>query len=246
MIPGPELFGRYAFPPNVLGYCGPADSGLTEGLSVGDAAAELHHVVRQFDGAWPYLELIGGLTGRDPMDRQVVEAYWVGNELLEHTDTLTWGNSLDGRFRARAGGRWDHVESGIIDGVPNHAFHVFCVYPWVGLLRSGHAGHALTIIDRCRIRWGVVESSTGHEVIVRYAPLTWDGEILAFGDPVVETVSSSFGTGLLRVGAVVSLHWDYVCEELDRRKLGYLRAMTMRHLAIANRSHGNLAPAIEG
>ena len=245
MTKGPQLFARYAFPPNVLGYCGPADSGLTEGLGSTGATTELTHIVKQYDGAWPYLELIGGITGLDPLDQRVVDAYWIGNELLDGLDTLMWGNSVDDRFRGRAGSRWSMVESGIAGGVPNHAFHVFCVYPWVGLLRSGYADHALEVIDRCRIRWGTVEARLGFDVVVKSSPLTWNGETLALGEPRVETVIGALHSAAYRPGTVVSLHWDHVCEELDPRQLGYLQRETSRHLAIVNGSQHALAGVLE-
>jgi len=245
MTTGPQLFAQYAFPPNVLGYCGPADSGLTEGLVTTEATRELGHIVKQFEGAWPYLELIGGLCGLDPLDRRVVDAYWVGNELLDGFDTLSWGNSIDERFRARAGSSWSTVELGIPDGAPNHAFHVFCVYPWVGLLRSGYADHALEVIDRCRIRWGTVEARVGSDVVVRSMPLVWDGDELSLGEPRVETVARSLQSENYHPGAVVSLHWDYVCEELTPHQLGHLQRQTSKHLGIVNDSRRALAGVIE-
>ena len=40
---------------------------------------------RGFEGAYPYLELIASENGiADPLDARVVEAYWLGNDLLEH------------------------------------------------------------------------------------------------------------------------------------------------------------------
>jgi hypothetical protein len=246
MTTGPELFARYAFPPNILGYCGPADSGLTEGLVSTEAERERAHIVKQFEGAWPYLELIGGLCGLDPLDIRVVEAYWIGNELLDRFDTLAWGNSVDERFRSRAGRTWSAVASGIEDGAPNHAFHVFCVYPWVGLLRSGYASHALEVIDRCRIRWGTVEACVGTDVVVRSMPLIWDGAVLTLGEPIVETVARSLGAATLRPGSDVSLHWDYVCDELNAGQLLRLQRQTSRHLAIVNGSRRDLAGVIEG
>jgi len=245
MTTGPELFARYAFPPNVLGYCGPPDSGLTQDLGSFETTRELTHIVKQFDGAWPYLELIGGLNRLDPLDPRVIDAYWIGNELLDGFDTLTWGNSVDDRFRGRAGGSWSAVASAITDGAPNHAFHVFCVYPWVGLLRSGYADHALEVIDRCRIRWGTVEARAGADVIVRSRPLTWDGDTLALGEARVETVTGPLHSVGFHAGTVVSMHWDYVCEEIDPRQLGHLQRQTSRHLAIVNGSRRDLAHVLE-
>lgn len=242
---GPRSFGRYAFPPNVLGYCGPADAGLTEGLVSAEASAELSRVIQQFEGAWPYLELIGGCTGRDPLDADVVEAYWIGNELLDGIDMLTWGNSVDDRFRQRAGDSWSVLSSGIVEGRPNHAFHVFCVYPWVGLLRSGYADHALEVVDRCRIRWGQVTAVSGSDVIVESRPLTWDGETLGLGRPQSEVVHGSMLESRCGVGDRVALHWDYVCERLTPGQLKHLQRQTRLHLDIVNRPTADLATVIE-
>jgi hypothetical protein len=52
---GLEPLGRYAFPPTIPSYCGPADSGLTEGLADAEASKGLAHVVQRFEGLWPYL-----------------------------------------------------------------------------------------------------------------------------------------------------------------------------------------------
>src|SRR3954453_13063740 len=84
-VPGPVLFARYAFPPNSHGFCGPADSGglFEYGVAVIDDGVQ-PSLARQFAVAWPYLELIAGATGTpDPLDRPVVEAYWVGSSRLD-------------------------------------------------------------------------------------------------------------------------------------------------------------------
>src|ERR1035437_6641781 len=82
-VSGPELFARYAYPPNELGYCGPAEpSALLEAAAEGGQESLTAHLARQFEGAWPYLELIAGCNAVvDPLDRRVVEAYWIGNDL---------------------------------------------------------------------------------------------------------------------------------------------------------------------
>ena len=80
---GPVLFARYAFGPNRLGYCGPdaVEELFGEGTIGGDDGA-LRELARSFEGAWPYLELIARANGlADPLDRRVVEAYWLGNPL---------------------------------------------------------------------------------------------------------------------------------------------------------------------
>lgn len=248
MTDGPVLFSRFAYPPNALGYCGPADQKLLAELVTNPVAhREFRRTIESFAGAWPYLELIGGCANLDPLDRRVVEAYWLGNSLLDTVDILDWGNSLDDRFRSRAGEDWDRIVEGLeAGGAPNHAFHVFCAYPWVGLLRSGAVEEAMTVLDNCRIRWGEVVGQLEDWFLVESQPLTWDGRTLALGDARVEQVRASIDTAAgVAVGDWVALHWDYVCQRLDRRQLMALQRMHTKHLELVNRHPVALAGRID-
>ena len=251
---GPLLFSRYAYPPNQLGYCGPADHrALLEYGASGLVDRGLVQLARGFEGAWPYLELIAGATGiGDPLDRRVVEAYWIGNPLLDRVDMLSFGNSLMDRFRRRTGSAWGYLAEAIpVGAVPHHSFHVFGVYPWVGLLRDvRRSDHPLRVLDQCRIRWGRVVAVQGDEVVVRSRPLTWDGRKLELGAPRLETAAhASAGVGFLtdlQVGDWVSLHWEWVCDRVSQRQLAALRSYTLRQLAITNHkvAHPGTAAAL--
>jgi hypothetical protein len=239
--PGPVVFARYAFPPNSHGYCGPVDHESFFEYGVAGADDGLRALARQFEGAWPYLELIAGATGLDdPLDRRVVEAYWVGSPRLDLVSTRAVGDSVEERFRALAGSGFSQLTDTVLaGGVPHHSFAVFCVYPWTGLLRSGRGEkHALHVLDRCRIRWGKVIAVRGDQVVVESSPLTWDGRRLALGANVTESaVRSVAGVGMvgdLRTGDWVSLHWEWVCDRLSERQVRLLREYTLRHLRIVN------------
>ena len=240
-VTGPVLFARYAFPPNHHGYCGPADTAgfLQLGLAGDDCG--LRAMAREFAGAWPYLELIAHGTGLDdPLDHRVVEAYWVGSPRLDRIGVRTIGNSMDDRFRWRSGPRFGSLVEGVLaGGVPHHSFAVFCIYPWVGLLGDDRrAKQALTVLDRCRIRWGRVLAVAGDQVSVEYRPLTWDGRQLGYGSPEVEiAVRAVDGVGLTSapaVGDFVALHWEWLCDRISERQVRLLKAYTDRHMAIAN------------
>ena len=125
MISGPLLFARYALPPNDRGLCGPADNaGLRGYASAGLAGPDLRRLAGQFAGAWPYLQLIATANAiADPLDRRVVEAYWVGNGLLDNVRVAEYGAFLDERFRRRAqcrhtGRRDEHRRRGLREGRP--------------------------------------------------------------------------------------------------------------------------------
>ena len=100
---GPLRFARFAYPPNVLGYCGPGESAaLLEHADAGVAGGDLSNLARQFAGAWPYLELIAASCGRaDPLDADVVEAYWLGNELLDRVDAGVFAAHLAAGLKAQ-------------------------------------------------------------------------------------------------------------------------------------------------
>lgn len=242
-LAGALLFSRFAFPPNELGYCGPEDHDALLGYATsGLPDRGLVELARGFEGAWPYLELIAAANSiPDPLDRRVVEAYWIGNSLLDRVTTFALGNSIEDRFRARAGAGWPHLLGNICPGARlSHAFHVFAVYPWVGLLRSGDAGEPLRVLDRCRIRWGRVVATDGDRATVESRPLTWDGNRLALGTPTTEhVVQARDGAGFvddLRPDDWVALHWDWVCDRLDRVRLGNLRRYSLGGLDLVNQA----------
>ncbi|MFH1329519.1 MAG: DUF6390 family protein [Actinomycetota bacterium] len=239
---GPLLFARFAFPPNRLGYCGPSDhQGLFEMATAAAPAAELAAMARAFEGAYPYLQLIAAANGiADPLDARVVEAYWVGSPRLEQVDMTAMGAALDERFRPRVASRtWNLLAEAVPAGaVPHHSFHVFGVYPWLGLIREGQVDQPLRVLDQCRIRWGVVRRVEGDQAVVQSRPLVWDGRALGYGPPREETVVwGRDGVGLaepLQPGDTVAMHWEWVCDRLSERRLARLRRWTQRHLDIAN------------
>lgn len=238
--PGALLFARYASPPNSLGYCGPEDHrALVEYAAAGLVDGGLRDLARGFEGAWPYLRLIAEAAGiPDPLDGRVVEAYWVGSPLLERVDPSRLCAFVEERFRPFAGPRTARLTAAVLRGaVPHHNFHVFCVSPWVGLLREGRVEEPLEVLDRCRIRWGTVLTVEGGIAVVRSRALDWDGAALRPGrlrtERAAVAVDGLTPAPVPAPGDVVALHWDRVCDRLGRRGLEALRRHTRRAAAAA-------------
>ncbi len=244
------LFARYASPPNALGYCGPqGQAGLLQATARGEHPEGLRPLIAHFEGARPYLEAIATDNGiADPLDQRVVEAYWVGNDLLRDlpTDALVQTlqsafsypvvDTLDGAIAAAAGG-----------GLAHHSFHVFAVYPWLRLLRAGERDPALGVLDRCRVRWGQVEGVTTDAVSVRTQALAFDGSSLTLGPEHTEQARSRIeGASVaphlddLQPGATVALHWDWVCDRLSADSVRWLRDCTQRNLDAINSTSPSL------
>lgn len=240
---GPLLFARYAYPPNALGLCG-ADSPRTL-LEYGDADASdggLAELARTFDGAWPYLTLIAGANGiEDPLDPRVVQAYWVGNELLNRVRPGDLARHVEERFHGRIGRAQEHVAEIVSAGaVPHHCFHVFAVYPWLGLLRSGIVEQPLHILDQCRTTPAVVITVGEERLEVLARRLVWVDGALRLEEASTRTVRWR-ESGLAfahspQPGDHVSLHWDFVCDTLTPRAARRLGQVTERVLNAVNHS----------
>jgi hypothetical protein len=241
---GPVLFGRYAFGPNRLGYCGPDESSSLLALAAaGSDDRGLRSLARGFEGAYPYLELIAAANDlADPLDRDVVEGYWLGNGLTAAVRARELHRSVEERFRPRvAPGDWRWLESSVALGArPVHAFHVFDVFPKVGLLRGAAVDDVLATIDSCRIRWGRVEAVVGDSLVVSAASLEMVEGRLRLAAPRLEIVSRWLdGTGFVdevQPGEVVAIHWSWACDRLTARQLRNLTTWTRLALWVTNRT----------
>jgi hypothetical protein len=227
---GALLFARYAYPPNALGYCGPAGA---DAMLAPGAAADIERRARQFDGAWCYLEFLASSAGlADPLDARVVEAYWVGNDLLDGVDPAGLVAHLTDRFHGQFGGTWRDASA---RAAAHHSFQVFEVYPWLALLHAGGSPTALSVLDRCRIRTGTVVSVRGEVATVTSRPLVWDGTATAVGEARQEKVRWSVDgmalIGGLSPGDPVALHWDWICDVVTDEQAARIEAREAAQLA---------------
>jgi hypothetical protein len=228
---GALLFARYAYPPNELGYCGPAGSSA---LLLADDPDEIARRARQFEGAWAYLEFLARVAGvDDPLDEAVVAAYWVGGDLLSRASSSDLVDFLRSRFAGQIGGTW--LEAGG-RALAHHSFHVFEVYPWAALLRRTGNPAAISVLDRCRIRTGTVRQVHGETATVSCRPLVTasDGSLVE-GPARNETAAwSAEGRTLLAglaPGDRVALHWDWVCDVLTDSQIARIEGYERRQLA---------------
>ncbi|MCI4676683.1 DUF6390 family protein [Candidatus Mycolicibacterium alkanivorans] len=230
--PGWELFARYAFPPNELGYCGPPDSSV---LLRRGGHTEIAELAAGFEGAWPYLEEIATAIGaRSPLDTEVVRSYWIGGPQVAAVDRA--------RLWSRLGTVFANQPTGVLDtvggkAVAHHSFHVFVVYPWVRFLHLDPST-PLRILQSCRIRWGTVESVDDEQVVMVSRPLRFDDGALRLGEDTTESACwSRDGTSLApapRRGDTVAAHWDWICDRLDADEVAFLEQATVATLDIVN------------
>ena len=236
---GSLRFIRYGFMPNRLQYCGGDANRLLFDHAVENVAdGGLVQHLRKFTGALPYLQLIARANGlADPFDDRVVDAYWLGNELLDRVEVRQLYDALRERFGKQLQGRTRDLVLGKAPAGarPHHSFHVMDVHS-----RVGELGQTLATMDHCRVSWGKVERVEGGELIVDRTPMVLEGGKLALGPPVRERILRQIdGRGFIDQAAAgdwVSIHWGWACEVLEETPRRNLEHYTRYHLVLANQT----------
>lgn len=234
---------RYAFGPNRLHYCGPdANHEIRSYINEDTSDPGLKQLLREFETMFPYLQHIADSNGiRDPFDERVVEAYWLGNDLLERIDTRAFYRHLiEGqKIRKKIGAKsFGLVAEKIGQGaVPHHSFHVLDIWR-----RTGHLDreHTLESMDECRVSWGSVLTTDGPTLTVLTEPLLYIQGKLVLGGPtekqLVRRLEAEYDIEQIKPGDLVSIHWSVPCEVIDKRQAAMLKRYTLRHLALANQT----------
>ncbi len=235
-VAGAEMFARYAYAPNALGYCGPP-----LGATLRDGAVDdVLQAARRFSGAWPYLRVLSRLTGiADPLDYRVVESYWLGGGVGADVPGIQFFDELLAIIGPQAGRYWSHLTPDLADeAAGNHCFHVFGVYPWTRFLGRGMDQHPLHVLDSCRITWGTVISRAGDAIEVLCRRLVWDGRTLGLSEPTARTLDM-WADGYcavtdVAVGDEIAVHWNRLCGRLQPDQVRALADSTHRQLRVTN------------
>ncbi len=232
---------RYSFGPNRLHYCGPdANAELRSYIERGQADPGLSTLLKQFQTLYPYLRHIASANHiTDPFDRQVVEAYWLGNSLLETIEKRAIHRFLidDLKIKKKMSGReFEWLEEKIGAGaLPHHSFHVLNVWRREG---SERVPHTLENMDECRVSAGTVTAVNGSEITVTTEPLIYSQGKLALGAPITKKISrkleSEYDIEQLKPGQIVSIHWSVPCEVITEAQAAMLKKYTLRNIGFAN------------
>ncbi|MBI2609968.1 hypothetical protein HYW53_02215 [Candidatus Giovannonibacteria bacterium] len=234
---------RYAFGPNRLHYCGPDQNReMLDYLKEDESDPGLRVLLGAFETMFPYLNFIAHENKiKDPFDDRVVEAYWIGNNLLDKIEKKTFWRHLDEMHKIpkRIGKKdFEIVSDKIRQGaVPHHSFHVFSIWK-----RTGHfeEAHTLKSMDSCRVSWGEVKEVSGPAIKVLTEPLILNGCKLMLGKPVSKKISRNLETSYdieqLKSGDIISIHWNVPCEVISPLQAEELKKYTLRHIALANQA----------
>ena len=119
----------------------------------------------------------------------------------------------------------------------HHSFHVLNI-----MKRTGYSEkeHTIESMDACRISWGKVVKITGPFIDVQYSPLILKNNKIIFGSPVTKRIARRLGDDNtfddLKIGNIISMHWDWPCEILTPNQTKRLAHYTKISLNLANQT----------
>jgi len=237
---GVQLGARFSLATNRLQYCEPADAEplLYRAITSGAGLAEAARALSGFEALMPYLELIAAKHGREPFDPEVVEAYWVGNRLLDAFDRDDFRRLLDaltarGLPRSMAQRLADRLPP---RPIPHHMFHV--AFVGVGNV-TGHVPTTLANMEACRPAWARVVRVDHDRLGLSGPTLVLEGGSVAWGPDVERELR--YDPKVLpdvRVGDSVAVHWGWPALRLTPDQRSALEEYSRRALAQANAAPG--------
>ncbi len=258
---GTELAARFSYITNSLGFCGPdkASELFLEHIKnkinnkTKDTKKEVESSLKRFEGLLPYLSTIAKKTGKDFLDYDVVEAYWLGNELLEKFNDddikkIIKKLMLRGLPSSIGNELIKNLPAGFL---PHHDFNVF----YVGVGRTtGSVETTLQNMDNCRISWGRIIEVSKCELIVSTQTLkrNRDKENKINTEENVRQNAGKFFLGEEETKNVVylpemlpevkkedyvALHWGFAPLILERYQLDNLKKYSKRILDVMNNNN---------
>jgi hypothetical protein len=210
---GLELCIRFGAIPNAMRYCGPDDAVdpfaafLTRDADFSVDEAQLASLLERFEGLYPYLAVIADRSGLDPFDTRVVEAYWIGNGLLDSMTRADYAAIIE---RLAQRGLPSSIAEQLIrdlpeELVPHHNAHV-C---YVGPGRTAHTVRAtVETMDRCRIaRARVLSIVDDRHLIGEQRTLRIENDRFVLSDPAPRTIVYDARMLEPEAGDVIAVHW---------------------------------------
>jgi hypothetical protein len=243
IINGIARCSRYSFGPNRLHYCGPdANRELQSLIEYGEANPELSVLLKQFKTLYPYLQYISRTNNiAEPFNEKVVEAYWLGNKLLENNRLEKFYNFLVDDLSAKKkvnSKEFEWLEKKVAHGaVPHHSFHVLNVWQMGGL---SDKLDDVERMDQCLINSGKVVKVSGPEIIVLAESLSYANGKLFLAEPIEKKITRRLETEYeieqIKPGQIVSFHWSVPCEIITETQAKNLRKYILQSINFANQT----------
>jgi hypothetical protein len=223
---GLQLACRYAYPTTKLGYCGPKDlSDDIYSCAKTGTCGDLREYILRYEALPIYLKLIAEAHDKDPLDLDVVEAFWIGSKLSNTIKTEEIRRSFIPLmkipfYKKRLEPKFSAFPD---DCHPTHSFHVLLIGSITGVLDN-----SIGSANSCLVRKGDFDGSrTMVEYLVEKKD-HWTVDRKESRGMNIDFIDQS-------PGDIFSFHWDYAVQKLDRPKAENHTKDLIHHLDIRNR-----------
>lgn len=237
------LCAKYSVAPNYFGYCGPDKNlNLIDHLKENIVDKEIEHILSEFETLYLYLNLIAKENKIiDPFDSRVVEAYWVGNSLLDNLSNRNYAYFIQEKLQMdkKLGKKYQNLKQKILTHkfYPHHNFHVFNIFKRTG---KDPSFHTLETMDECRIAYGKFKAKSLKRkvILIETKPLIIEKNKIKIGNLITREIKIDYkGKRFIKelnVGDWVSFHWGFVCDILTDRQVKNLEHYTKKALEFYN------------
>lgn len=178
------------------------------------------------------LRLISAKNRTDPFDQRVVEAYWIGNDLLDNITTDDLGLILKnyGRFSPRIDRLlFLNAKLGSTERLPAH----HSVFVLLQTLDIKEITPHLQEINASLIRWGTVQAVYPNSLLVHAACLTWEEKYALREQEEKISYDIAFAGGI-KQGDTLALHHSMAICPLSLLQLAYIKRHTERTITVFN------------
>jgi len=234
-----ELAGRFSYITNALNYCGPSEGSklFYKYITGEDRSAELAEKIREsfkkFEALYPYLKFISEKHGKDFLDHDVVEAYWIGNSLLDKFNEKDMCELVERLVqRGLPKNLGDELIINMPKGAfPHHAFHV--MYVGVGNV-TGHVKTTIQNMDNCRPSAGRILHIVDDKLIVETDQLETKDGLLSLVPDEKTVVYDRKMLPDIKLGDHVAIHWGFAGKKLNNEQVHNLKKYTIRAIQSRN------------
>jgi len=225
---------KYSYATNRLNYCGPENAfhAFKDFVShpTQERAPGIRELLSGFTGLNLYLDLIASANRLDRFDERVIEAYWLGNELLDSISfeafqaALSTGLVAAGLPASKANAKVAGMKSSFNAHHSFHVLHINFITPKVEKI-IGNLGKCLPLA-------GKVLGCQGQRLTLAAKRLVEEGGRFSF-EPCIREVENPF-VEQPKLGDLVSFHWGTAVERLSFAQAAALQKYSSANLETVN------------
>ncbi len=231
-----ELLASFSYITNKLNYCGPNGSYKELWKLLNDKDYNKDKVINHFEkyeGLYIYLKKIAEKNKKTPFDYEVIESYWLGNNLLDNFSKKDHLDIIDSLVKRGLPEMYaQRLKKKLPEKMnPHHTFNVLFV--GVGMT-SGSVPTNIVTMNNCIVSIGQVLEIKENKLIIEKNPLQIRKGKLIFAEKEKKEIMNTFLSP--KKGYEIGIHWDHACRILTKREISNINTYTQANIDALNQA----------